>query len=294
MRDKPERCQNSEKQAIKKSDNNIDTFDNLKTTNESEKIGTFDSIAKEKSGDDSIKTFDDIKKANAISNKLRKTEATEKSVENTPASLEQKRINWTSEEIKKIDWMKREEWKTLKSNVDKRIALENCGKVMRDAYKAPDPPLFSKKAEANELGSYGDGYSYDRKSGRVVGSDYRISINEEGIDLEKKVFGDDPRIALETHAHEFRHSYQCEQAHAFDKGFSVDDPIKAKEWSENLRDYKKPPDDELATTDPEKYLKEYEAYRNQPCEQDAHEFAARLVSRIYGKKEVLKGNENDY
>jgi len=292
-----------EKQVTKTPEKKIDTFDDLITSDKSGSIDTFDDIRKQGS-DNSIETFDDIRSPKETSEKT-KIDATEKTVEDTSETLEQKRLNQAAEDIKKNEWMKPEKWKTL-SNNEKRIALEHSGKALRDAYHCPDPPLTIKRMQEPGLqGEYGDGYSYDPKRDKyngnievnpsdfeghgIVGYDYGIRMNIEGMDYEtnKKLFGDDSREALETYAHEFRHSYQHEQAHAYDKGFRTDDPIKAREWSENLRDYKQPPDAELAKTDPERYFKEYEAYRNQPVEREAREFAQKISSEVY--RETYKG-----
>ena len=196
--------------------------------------------------------------------------------------MEQKRLDQAGEAIKNIEEMKPEKWKTL-SDKEKIWALDHCGKTFRDSYNHPNPPLFTERAESNKLGEYGDGWSYNK----TAGSDYGIRMNEEGTkEMNKKLFGDDPRAALETYAHEFRHSYQCEQAHAFDKGLEVDDPDKAKEWSGNLgENYKPAPDAETAKTDPEEYIRVYEAYKNQSVERDAREFGEKISSKIYGEIE---------
>jgi hypothetical protein len=99
-------------------------------------------------------------------------------------------------------------------------------------------------------------------------------MNKEArVDYER-LFGDDPAIALRTYAHEFRHSYQTEQANRYNKPqFQnlVDDTEAAREWSENLRNYIGPNED-------------YGAYRDQPVERDARGFAEELIKRIYGSR----------
>lgn len=300
MKDTREVDESPEKQIDKTPEKKIDTFNDVRASDKSDRVDTFDDI-KNSGSDISVKTFDDIRSPKETDGKQTKIEATEKTAIDTHESLEQKRMDQSVEDIKKNEWMKPEKWKTL-NNDEKRIALEHSGKVLRDAYNSPDPPLVTKKMEDPcQLGEYGDGYTYDPKKDQynghievnprdykghgIVGSDYGIRMNREGIDYEKneKLFGNDPKVALETYAHEFRHSYQNEQVHAFDKRFMglVDNPEKAQEWSENLKDYKQPPDAELAKTEPERFYKEYEAYRNQPVEKDAREFGQKISSEVY-------------
>ena len=288
MNDTPEVSESPEKQVTKTPEKKIDTFDDLRTSDKSKRIDTFDDIRKQ-GADSSIKTFDDLRDAKETGDKTKITETTDKAVKETPKAIEQKRIDKASEEIRKIEEMNPEKWKTL-NNDKKAYALRHAGGELGETFKNPDPPLMTKKwEEPGTLGSYGDGPSYDSKEKKWVG-DYGIEMNEKGYnyDSREKLFGDNPKEALKTYAHEFRHSYQNEQAHAFDKGLNVDDPQKAKEWSDNLKDYKQPPDAELSKTDPEKYFKEYEAYRNQTVERDAREFGEKVSSKVYEQDTELK------
>ena len=291
MKDVPEIPESPEKQATKTLERKIETFDDLKTSEKSRQIETFDDIAKRQGSDSSIQSFDDIAKSKEGTIHHEGGESTEKSSlsKDTPEVIERKRLSQVTEDIKKIDWMKPEKWKNL-SNDEKTWALRHSGETLRDVYHTPDPPLYTEKAASEELGKYGDGYYYNpadpSNPEKYAGSDYGIRMNEEGVtEKNNRLFGDDPKVAIETFAHEFRHSYQTEQAHAFDKGFRIDNPEKAKEWSENLKAYKNPPIPELAEANPEKYFEEYEKYRNQPVEKDAREFARNLSSKIYGENE---------
>jgi hypothetical protein len=97
-------------------------------------------------------------------------------------------------------------------------------------------------------------------------------MNSEGRKQNEKLLGNDPAAALETYAHEFRHSYQREQVNVNSKPQFrnlVDDPDRAYEWEKNFQDYKDP------DVDPEGY------YR-QPVEADARRFAQKLVRRVFG------------
>ena len=197
--------------------------------------------------------------------------------------LEQQRFKQAATEIRKIDFMESEKWKSLDQN-ERISALKYSGKALGDAYHSPDPPLLDDKWSPEKLGAYGDGYSSDSK-GNIIGSDYGIRINRDGIDSgNEKLFGDDPKTALKTYSHEFRHSYQREQATAYEKGIVTDDPVKAREWSESYKYYKDPPEAAMAKNDPEQYFQKYEEYCNQPVEKDARKFSERLVSEVYDKK----------
>ena len=288
VKDVQEIYESPEKEATKSPERNIETFDDLTSSDKTGTIETFDDITRETGSQKSIETFDDIAKSREGTINHDGGEIIEKKylTTDTPYAIEQKRLSLTAENIEKIEWMKPEEWKNL-SNNEKTWALRHSGEALGDAYHTPDAPLYTEKAASNELGEYGDGYYSDPSNPeKYVGSDYGIRMNEEGIaDRDNKLFGDDPKVAFETFAHEFRHSYQVEQAHAFDKGFITDNPEKAKEWSENLKNYENSPAPELARTNPEKYFEEYESYRNQAVEKDARAFAKDLSTRIYEDNE---------
>jgi hypothetical protein len=287
MKDTAEVNESHEKQLTKIPEKNVATFDDLKNYHGDNRIETFDDLEKTESGS-SIRTFNDLR-THTESGDSAATDTTGKSAKDTPGEVEQKKIDRAAGDIKKIDWMTQEKWKNLNPD-EKRVALEHSGKALGKAYDHPEPPLTTKKMGDPDLqGTNGDGYSYRPESRYsdehgVAGADYRITMNQDGADpnTNKKLFGDDPRQAVETYGHEFRHSYQHEQAQRYEKGFKVDDPDKAKAWSENFGDYKQPPDSELAKSDPEKYVQEYNAYRNQPVEIDANDFGKKLSSSIYG------------
>jgi hypothetical protein len=268
VKDIKEIHESPEIEVIKTPEKKIDTFDDLRTSDKPVRIDT----------------FDDIRADSWAGDKPTKIESAEKAMKETPATIEQKRLDQAVEAIKNIEEMKPEKWKTL-SKERKIWVLDQCGKALRDAYNHPNPPLFTERTNSNKLGDYGDGWSYKKTA--IYARDYRITLNEEGInEMNKKLSGDDPRVALETYTHEFRHSYQCEQAHAFDQGLQVDDPEKAQEWSGNLgKNYKLAPDPETAKADPEKYIRDYEEYKNQPVEKDAREFESKISSKIYGDVE---------
>ena len=291
MKDIPEVHENPERETAKSSERKIETFDDLKTTDKSGQIETFDDIADRRPSDRSIRTFDDIAESKEGTVHYHGEEGIEKgpSGDNAPEAIEQKRLSHAAKEIKNAGWLKPEEWETL-TDEEKRIALDReAGRALGEAYDQPTPPLSTEKTGSNELEKFGDGFSYDSSEDKIIGSDYGIRMNEKGMsERDRKLFGDDPREALETYAHEFRHSYQAEQARAFDKGLKTDDQERAREWSENMKDYKEPPDAALAKTDPERYFQEYETYRNQPVEKDAREFASNLTDKVYATDEDIE------
>lgn len=190
---------------------------------------------------------------------------------NAEAALEEQRLDETAGRLRQVDGLQPEQWQKM-DIYERKAVLNQAGQVLEDTYDSPRPPLLVKDmGEPNALGSYGDGYRFNDSTGRVEGADYRIAMNEAGQASDGTLFGDDPRQALRTYAHEFRHSYQAEQATRFEKPQFrnlVDVPGEAQGWSENNRHYVRPEQG-------------FDAYRSQPVEQDARDFADKLVDRVY-------------
>ena len=115
MKDISEIHESPDKQISKTLENKIDTFDDLKTSDKSKQVDTFDDIAKGHSSDKSIQTFDDIAKTKEGTIHQESSETSEKrTFENdTLEAIEQKRYSQAAEDIKNIDWMEPEKWKTL-------------------------------------------------------------------------------------------------------------------------------------------------------------------------------------
>lgn len=195
------------------------------------------------------------------------------------------RLDTAAQRLGQIEGLSPEKWQQMDAR-ERAWTLREAGREMGKVYHHPTPPLLeTNMGDPHSLGSYGDGYRFDRESQRVVGSDYGIKMNTAGEFDRNKLFGDDPKGALHTYAHEFRHSYQREQATRWEKPQfrnQVDDPEQAMRWSQNIKDYKEPPDTGLARTDYERYQREYEAYRTQSVEKDAEHFANELVKQVYG------------
>ena len=223
----------AEKNASEKYLQKIDTFDNIIKSDSHERIDTFDDL-KSKKMHNAISTFDDLTTNGESTDRKIIDYKTGYDVRNMPELIDQQRINQATENIINNDQIWQEKWKTLNTD-EKRNALDHIGKALGKAYDHPEPPLVTKKMDApNMQGTYGDGYAYQPKispvgKDGVTGSDYGIQMNQDGMDpnTHNKLFGEEPQDAVETYGHEFRHSYQYEQSHRYEKGFKVDDPDKA-------------------------------------------------------------------
>ena len=185
---------------------------------------------------------------------------------------EEARLNSAAERLRQIDWLKPEVWRHL-DQYQRRVALDTAGREMGSVYHHPSPPLLTEDLEDGRLlGQYGDGYRLNPTTGEVEGADYGITLNRFGETDDGTLLGDDPVEALRTYAHEFRHSYQYEQAQRYDKPHFwrlVDDLDQARTWSDDLAHYIPPTPGN------------YSAYATQPVEQDAREFADKLVGRVF-------------
>lgn len=192
-------------------------------------------------------------------------------VERAGEVQEEQRLDAAAEGIEQIDCLKPKAWTRL-DKYQRRVTLDLAGRELTKVYRHPSPPLIiTERSDDRRLqGEYND-------------EDYWIFMNRAAeANRETKLFGDDPVPALRTYAHEWRHSYQWEQATGWETMPLVDDPDKAMRWSWNIKDYKEPPDETLDKTDHQRYQKEFEAYREQPVEKDANRFADELVKRVYG------------
>jgi len=179
-------------------------------------------------------------------------------------------LDKASNKLAKNEWLNPDIWKNM-DDIGKRIALEHVGEDLREIYKQPNPPLFvSDKSEEGELAYF------DPKEWKIA-----MFKNEESK-LGGKLFGEDPRGALNAYCHEFRHSYQEEQIQEYKKGFSTDENREKLElWADNWKHYIEAPDDKLAEIDYERYQRDYEKYKNQPIEKDVDEFADLMTKRVY-------------
>jgi len=179
-------------------------------------------------------------------------------------------LDKASNKLAKNEWLNPDIWKN-KDDTEKRWALEHVGEDLRKIYKQPNPPLFvSDKSKEGELAYYNP-------------EEWEIRMfKNEKTRWGDKLFGKDPREALNTYCHEFRHSYQEEQIQAYKKGFATaENGEKVEIWADNWKHYIEAPDDKLKEIDYERYQKEYEKYRSQPIEKDADRFADLMTKRVY-------------
>ena len=184
-----------------------------------------------------------------------------------PDSIEQ-----AVQRLRDVEGLREDNWQQL-DEYGRRAALNAAGREVADVFRQPAPPLHVEDMHDPSLrGTYGDGFR-SGVDGELEGSDYRISMNSEGINPGEGVLGDDPRPALQTYLHEFRHGYQHEQIVRFEKPqFQnlVDDRELAEDWSRNVKEYQDPEAD-------------YESYYNQPLESDARDFAAQITGRLFSE-----------
>ena len=167
--------------------------------------------------------------------------------------------------IRDLEDFSPEKWREM-SMERRRVALNRAGRALMDAYDCPNPPLITRELPEDDrtvtLGEYEDGATIHNLQG-----DYALRVNE------KLLQDDDPREALKTYIHEFRHAYQSEMATRYEKPQFrnwVHEPEAAAKWSEARRGgtYVRPEED-------------YEKYRRQGVEQDARDFAEELIRRVY-------------
>lgn len=181
--------------------------------------------------------------------------------------VERKTLEVAVSRLAVLDELRNDHWKELDTD-EKAHVLNSVGNILSEVYGVPRPPLLVKDlVNPHAQGSYGDGYVLNQQADSVEGADYGIQLNEAGEREQGKLFGDDAALALETYAHEFRHSYQAEQVLRMRKPpfrNLVDNPEAARHWQH-------------------KYIPphvDFESYRNQPVEVDARQFAELLVSRL--------------
>ena len=173
------------------------------------------------------------------------------------AGGEAERMGAAGERLRQLDGLKEENWRELDSHG--RIAVMNdVGREVGRIYDQPTPPLYAEQLPVEQRGDY-------------VDEDYRIRMNSEGISPGDGFLSDDPRVALETYLHEFRHSYQYEQMLRWDGPFRhlVDEGAEADNWSSNFKNYNSPENG-------------FNEYYNQSVEADARAFSEELVKKVYG------------
>lgn len=187
------------------------------------------------------------------------------------AERSEKSATWletAAERVRQIAWLQPDQWARLDIH-EKVVALNAAGRALAEVYHIPSPPLLVLEMDhPKDYGYYGDGYRLNVDTNQVEGADYGIKMNlAAGVNYEK-LFGDDPTVALETYAHEFRHSYQAEQVTRYLKPQHrnlIDDPKTTYAWTQPYVSHEE----------------DYQAYFDQPVEKDAREFAETLVKHVY-------------
>lgn len=150
-----------------------------------------------------------------------------------------------------------EQWETTKNPMARRSLLEGVGREMMMVHEAPPGPINVKEMPRNELGAYHD-------------EDFRTDVNDW------QVKQDDPRDALVTYLHEYRHAeqhYEVLKSHGFGRK-SVDlERSSAIEFNENH--YIRPEDDQAA-------------YERQLEETDAERFGTTTTNEILERRDELR------
>lgn len=150
-------------------------------------------------------------------------------------------------------------WEKTNDPVERRYLLEQVGKEVMNSHEAPPAPIHAKELPLHELGAY-------------VDDDFRTDMNEWQFKQ------DDPRDALETYLHEYRHdeqNYEVLKSHGA-LGQSIDGE-RASAVEANLK--------------PGNYIhpkENQEAYQGQLVEKDAEKFGTELAGRILERMQEVR------
>jgi hypothetical protein len=138
--------------------------------------------------------------------------------------------------------------------VEREYELDAVGNHLMERYEAPAPPVLGEHFEDPRLlGEYDD-------------ADFRIEVNERLLESP------DPREALETYLHEYRHAQQAYEVERSNSPLARDaERREAAEWEAEMDHYTPPERDELA-------------YFDQPVERDAREFGHDWAERILNER----------
>lgn len=150
-----------------------------------------------------------------------------------------------------------ETWAEL-SPAQRHWHLDRVGRELTHAYGTGEPMLLERPlTETKESVLLG------------VNNDERFTVTIN----EKLLESTDPAKALKVFFHEWRHSFQNEQAHRFNSGFRhlCQDEYQSEIWSKNLENYVQPE------------VGRFAEYSEQPVEVDAENFSHKLVSQIIGR-----------
>jgi len=114
-----------------------------------------------------------------------------------------------------------EQWEKTKDPGVRSVLLEKVGREMMDVHEAPAPPIHVKELGPGVLGKY-----YDRE--------FRMELEKSQLEQ------DNPKDALETYLHEYRHaeqSYEVQKSHGVGLASVNTERAAAMEQGDgNLRD----------------------------------------------------------
>ncbi len=152
-----------------------------------------------------------------------------------------------------------DQWETTKDSVARRQLLEGVGREMMAVHEAPPGPIHLKEMPRNELGAY-------------VDDDFRTDVNEWQLKQ------DNPRDALETYLHEYRHAeqhYEVQKSHGV-AGPSVNrERASAVEHNLDKNNYISPEEN-------------HAAYERQLVERDAETFGTTAATEILERRNMLR------
>jgi hypothetical protein len=153
-----------------------------------------------------------------------------------------------------------EQWETSKDPKVREKLLEQVGREMMTIHEAPPAPINSKEMLPYKLGGY-------------IDEDFQTNLNKALLER------DDPRDALETYLHEYRHaeqSYEVQKSHGFAaRGVDLE-RATAVESSSGDR-YIRP------DVDPTGYQRQF-------VEVDAERFGTATADEILERRDVLRAS----
>lgn len=155
-----------------------------------------------------------------------------------------------------------ERWEETSDPATRKYMLERVGREMMVIHEAPPAPIHEKAMPRDHLGAY-------------VDADFRTDVNS--WQLER----DNPKDALETYLHEYRHAeqhYEVQKSHGIGSGTVDLERSLAVEHS--LNDYVD------ATENPD-------GYRTQLAEVDAEGFGTSTAAKILERRDEIRAESLD-
>jgi len=150
-----------------------------------------------------------------------------------------------------------ERWETTQDPVERKYLLERVGREMMTVHEAPPAPVIAREMPRNELGAHNN-------------ADFTTDMNDWQLKQ------DDPRVALETYLHEYRHveqHYEVLKSHG-SSGHLVE-PERSMAMAHNLDDYIRSESDQAA-------------YEGQLVEADAERFGTTAAGEILERRDEIR------